>query len=158
MISTPNSYKSSAIRNRCTRSSGASLIEAAILSAECEGSAFDTRGALTSRKTVHRCAAIILRPFLRRGRSRRERRVSTLAMDLIPRITRAQAMDALSSQATVAGYKAVLLGASHLSKLCPMLMTAAGTIPAARAVIFGAGVAGLQAIATAKRLGCVVEA
>ena len=88
----------------------------------------------------------------------RDAKASTLAMDLIPRITRAQAMDALSSQATVAGYKAVLLGASQLGKLCPMLMTAAGTIPAARAVVFGAGVAGLQAIATAKRLGCVVEA
>ncbi len=83
---------------------------------------------------------------------------STLAMDLVPRITRAQAMDALSSQATVAGYKAVLLGAVHLPRLCPLLMTAAGTIPAARVVVFGAGVAGLQAIATAKRLGCVVEA
>ena len=87
-----------------------------------------------------------------------ERRVSHLAMDLVPRITRAQSMDALSSQATVAGYKAVLLGASHLAKMCPLLMTAAGTIPPARAVVFGAGVAGLQAIATAKRLGCVVEA
>ncbi|MFN0241845.1 MAG: Re/Si-specific NAD(P)(+) transhydrogenase subunit alpha [Planctomycetota bacterium] len=84
--------------------------------------------------------------------------VSTLAMDLIPRISRAQAMDALSSQATVAGYKAVLLGATHLSKMCPLLMTAAGTVKPARVVVFGAGVAGLQAIATAKRLGCVVEA
>lgn len=87
-----------------------------------------------------------------------ERRITSLAMDLVPRITRAQAMDALSSQATVAGYKAVLLGATHLPKLCPLLMTAAGTIAPARAVIFGAGVAGLQAIATARRLGCVVEA
>ncbi len=84
--------------------------------------------------------------------------VTTLAMDLIPRISRAQSMDVLSSQATVAGYKAVLLGATHLKKLCPLLMTAAGTLPPARAVVFGAGVAGLQAIATAKRLGCVVEA
>src|SRR5262245_55920069 len=88
----------------------------------------------------------------------RDAGVSTLAMDLVPRITRAQAMDALSSQATVAGYKAVLLAAVHLPRLCPLLMTAAGTVPAARAVVFGAGVAGLQAIATAKRLGCVVEA
>jgi NAD(P) transhydrogenase subunit alpha len=84
--------------------------------------------------------------------------VSTLAMDLVPRITRAQAMDVLSSQATVAGYKAVLMGAMELNKLCPLLMTAAGTVPPAKAVIFGAGVAGLQAIATAKRLGCKVEA
>lgn len=88
----------------------------------------------------------------------KERGVSTLAMELVPRITRAQAMDALSSQATVAGYKAVLLGASHLAKMCPLLMTAAGTVPPAKAVVFGAGVAGLQAIATAKRLGCTVEA
>ncbi len=88
----------------------------------------------------------------------RDRGVTSLAMDLLPRITRAQAMDALSSQATVAGYKAVLLGASHLPKLCPLLMTAAGTIAPARVVVFGAGVAGLMAIATARRLGCVVEA
>ncbi len=88
----------------------------------------------------------------------RDRKVTTLATDLVPRITRAQSMDVLSSQATVAGYKAVLLAASHLGKLCPLLMTAAGTIPPARVVIFGAGVAGLQAIATARRLGCVVEA
>ncbi len=88
----------------------------------------------------------------------RERGVTTLAMDLVPRITRAQAIDALSSQATVAGYKAVLVGASHLRKICPLLMTAAGTLPPARVVVFGAGVAGLMAIATARRLGCVVEA
>lgn len=88
----------------------------------------------------------------------RDRGVTVLAMDLVPRITRAQPMDALSSQATVAGYKAVVLGAAHLKKLCPLLMTAAGTIPPARALVFGAGVAGLQAIATARRLGCSVEA
>ncbi len=88
----------------------------------------------------------------------RERGVTALAMELIPRISRAQFMDALSSQSTVAGYKAVLLGATHLRKLCPQLTTAAGTVQAARAVVFGAGVAGLQAIATARRLGCVVEA
>jgi NAD(P) transhydrogenase subunit alpha len=87
-----------------------------------------------------------------------ERKVSVLALDLVPRISRAQSMDVLSSQATVAGYKGVLLGASHMVKMCPLLMTAAGTVPPARAVIFGVGVAGLQAIATAKRLGCVVEA
>jgi NAD(P) transhydrogenase subunit alpha len=84
--------------------------------------------------------------------------VSTLAMELVPRITRAQAMDALSSQATVAGYKAVILGAAHSPRMFPLLMTAAGTVPPARVVVFGAGVAGLQAIATAKRLGAVVEA
>ncbi len=83
-------------------------------------------------------------------------RMSTLAMELVPRITRAQKMDALSSQANIAGYKAVLLGASRLPKYFPMLMTAAGTVPPAKVVIMGAGVAGLQAIATAKRLGAVV--
>jgi NAD(P) transhydrogenase subunit alpha len=86
------------------------------------------------------------------------RRVTALSMDAIPRITRAQAMDALSSQATVAGYKAVLLAAAALPKFFPMLTTAAGTIAPAKAFVIGAGVAGLQAIATARRLGAVVEA
>jgi NAD(P) transhydrogenase subunit alpha len=83
-------------------------------------------------------------------------KITALAMELVPRITRAQSMDALSSQANIAGYKAVLLAASHLGKYFPMLMTAAGTIPPAKVVIMGAGVAGLQAVATAKRLGAVV--
>lgn len=86
-----------------------------------------------------------------------ERGVSSLAMELVPRITRAQTMDALSSQASLAGYKAVLLGAWELGKYLPLMMTAAGTIPPAKVVIMGAGVAGLQAIATAKRLGAQVE-
>jgi NAD(P) transhydrogenase subunit alpha len=86
------------------------------------------------------------------------RRVTALSMDAIPRITRAQPMDALSSQATVAGYKAVLLAAVALPKFFPMLTTAAGTITPAKAFVIGAGVAGLQAIATARRLGAVVEA
>jgi len=80
------------------------------------------------------------------------------AMELMPRITRAQAMDALSSMATVAGYKAVLLAANAVPKMFPMLMTAAGTVSPAHVFVLGAGVAGLQAIATAKRLGAVVEA
>ena len=84
--------------------------------------------------------------------------VTTLAMDQVPRITRAQKMDALSSQATVAGYRASLLAAIHLGKFLPMFMTAAGTIPPGKILILGAGVAGLQAIATARRLGAVVEA
>jgi NAD(P) transhydrogenase subunit alpha len=84
-------------------------------------------------------------------------KVSTLALELVPRITRAQSMDVLSSQANIAGYKAVLLAAANLPKYFPLLMTAAGTIQPARVVIMGAGVAGLQAIATAKRLGAVVE-
>ena len=86
-----------------------------------------------------------------------ERKVSSLAMELVPRISRAQSMDALSSQASIAGYKAVLLVAHRLDKYFPLLMTAAGTIAPARVVIMGAGVAGLQAIATAKRLGAVIE-
>lgn len=84
--------------------------------------------------------------------------VSGLAMDTIPRISRAQSMDALSSMSNIAGYKAVLLGANHLDRYLPMMMTAAGTIPPAKVLVLGAGVAGLQAIATAKRLGAVVEA
>ncbi|MBW2313361.1 MAG: Re/Si-specific NAD(P)(+) transhydrogenase subunit alpha [Deltaproteobacteria bacterium] len=84
--------------------------------------------------------------------------VTSFSMELIPRITRAQSMDALSSQATVMGYQAVLLAAESLGKFFPMLVTAAGTIPPARVLVVGAGVAGLQAVATAKRLGAVVEA
>ncbi|MEX1185990.1 MAG: Re/Si-specific NAD(P)(+) transhydrogenase subunit alpha [Gemmatimonadaceae bacterium] len=83
---------------------------------------------------------------------------TAFSIELMPRITRAQSMDALSSQATVAGYKAVLLAATHLPRMFPMLMTAAGTITPARVFVLGAGVAGLQAIATAKRLGAVIEA
>src|SRR6266850_29852 len=83
--------------------------------------------------------------------------LTTFSVELIPRITRAQAMDALSSMATVAGYKAVLLGASQIPRMFPLLMTAAGTVPPARVLVLGAGVAGLQAIATARRLGAVVE-
>src|SRR5258708_15011921 len=84
-------------------------------------------------------------------------KLTTFAVELIPRITRAQAMDALSSMATVVGYKAVLLAASQLPRMFPLLMTAAGTVAPARVMVLGAGVAGLQAIATAKRLGAVVE-
>ena len=84
-------------------------------------------------------------------------RVTALAMEMIPRITRAQSMDALSSQSNIAGYKAALLAAAALPKFFPMLTTAAGTIPPAKALILGAGVAGLQAIATARRLGAVVS-
>jgi NAD(P) transhydrogenase subunit alpha len=85
-------------------------------------------------------------------------KLTTFAVELIPRITRAQAMDALSSMATVVGYKAVLLAASQLPRMFPLLMTAAGTVAPAKVMVLGAGVAGLQAIATARRLGAVVEA
>ncbi len=90
--------------------------------------------------------------------SSRPGRSPAISMELVPRITRAQSMDALSSQATVAGYKAVLMAADNLPKFLPMFTTAAGTIRPAKALVLGAGVAGLQAIATAKRLGAVVEA
>ncbi len=84
--------------------------------------------------------------------------LTAFAMELIPRTTRAQSMDALSSMATVAGYKAVIIAADHLPRMFPLLMTAAGTVPPAKVLVLGAGVAGLQAIATARRLGAVVEA
>ncbi len=90
-------------------------------------------------------------------RSLAEHKLTSVSMELVPRITRAQSMDALSSQATVAGYKAVLLAATSATKFFPMLMTAAGTIRPARVLVLGVGVAGLQAIATARRLGAVVE-
>lgn len=93
----------------------------------------------------------IVRIFVRRH-------ITSFAMEYVPRISRAQSMDALSSMATVAGYKSVLLAASKLHKLFPLLMTAAGTIPPAIVLVLGAGVAGLQAIATARRLGAKVEA
>jgi NAD(P) transhydrogenase subunit alpha len=86
------------------------------------------------------------------------RPATLFSMELVPRISRAQSMDALSSMATVAGYKAVIAAADRLPRLFPMLMTAAGTVPPARVFVIGAGVAGLQAIATARRLGAVVEA
>ncbi len=101
-----------------------------------------------------------LRPLDEPARAARlaERGVTSFAMELVPRITRAQAIDALSSQASLAGYRAVLLAALALGKVLPMMTTAAGTIAAARLLVIGAGVAGLQAIATARRLGAVTEA
>jgi H+-translocating NAD(P) transhydrogenase subunit alpha len=86
-----------------------------------------------------------------------QKNISSFSMDAVPRISRAQKMDALSSQANLAGYKAVIMAANALGKIFPMMTTAAGTIRPAKVVIFGAGVAGLQAIATAKRLGAIVE-
>jgi NAD(P) transhydrogenase subunit alpha len=107
-------------------------------------------------------AAVIafMQPFAQRETVARlaARGVTAIAMEMIPRITRAQNMDALSSMATVAGYKAVLLAANAFTRFFPMFMTAAGTVAPARVLVLGAGVAGLQAIATAKRLGAVVEA
>jgi NAD(P) transhydrogenase subunit alpha len=91
-------------------------------------------------------------------RALKARGLTSFAMELVPRISRAQSMDALSSQAAIAGYKAVLIAASQLQKFLPMLTTAAGTVRPAQLLVIGAGVAGLQAIATARRLGAVVEA
>ena len=84
-------------------------------------------------------------------------KLSAISLELLPRISRAQAMDVLSSQANIAGYKAVLLAAAALDRFMPMLMTAAGTVQPAKVVVIGAGVAGLQAVATARRLGAVVS-
>ena len=87
-----------------------------------------------------------------------EKNINTFSLDLLPRITRAQSMDILSSQANLAGYKAVVESFANFEKAIPMMMTAAGTIPAAKVLVVGAGVAGLQAIATAKRMGAIVFA
>ena len=87
-----------------------------------------------------------------------DRKITAFSFELVPRISRAQAMDALSSQSTVAGYRAVLIAANKLTKFFPLFMTAAGTVPPARVLVLGAGVAGLQAIATARRLGALVSA
>ncbi len=102
----------------------------------------------------------ILNPLVRHDLNRKlaDRGVIAFSLDLVPRITRAQSMDVLSSMSSIAGYKAVLLAATTIGRMFPMMMTAAGTITPARVLILGAGVAGLQAIATAKRLGAVVEA
>ena len=94
---------------------------------------------------------------LERFNKLKQKNISAFSVELIPRISRAQAMDALSSQASIAGYKAVLLASNLLGKFFPMLTTAAGTIRPSKVLVIGAGVAGLQAIATAKRLGAVVE-
>lgn len=110
---------------------------------------------------MHRSAVLVgmLDPFDEPGLTKlAESGITAFALEAAPRITRAQSLDVLSSQANLAGYKAVLLGAHYYGRMFPMMMTAAGTLKAARVVILGAGVAGLQAIATAKRLGAVVEA
>ncbi len=108
-------------------------------------------------------AAVVIgfmQPYARRSevQALQQRGITSFAVEFVPRISRAQSMDALSSQASLAGYKAVLIAADNLQKFLPMLTTAAGTIRPSQVLIIGAGVAGLQAIATAKRLGAVVEA
>ncbi len=141
---------------------GADLVEAAAL---LDGAAALLRVAPPSTDEAERLPAeLVLIGFLAplsdpAGIERLSRRsVVGFAMESIPRTTRAQAMDALSSQSTVAGYKAALLAADRLPKMFPLLMTAAGTVPPAKVLVLGAGVAGLQAIATARRLGAVVSA
>jgi NAD(P) transhydrogenase subunit alpha len=113
-------------------------------------------------RRLHKGQALIgfIQPLIdpRSAASLAERGVTAVSLDTVPRISRAQTMDALSSQANVAGYKAALIGATSLGKYFPLLMTAAGTAPPAKVLVLGAGVAGLQAIATARRLGAVVSA
>ncbi len=105
------------------------------------------------------CVVGLLEPFNKKlTKDFSDKKITAFALEALPRNTRAQSMDVLSSQANIAGYKAVILAANYYKKFMPMLMTAAGTVKAARVMVLGAGVAGLQAIATAKRLGAVVEA
>ena len=107
----------------------------------------------------HQFVVGLLEPFnLDLKKQFSQRKVTAFALEALPRNTRAQSMDVLSSQANIAGYKAVILASDHYKRFMPMLMTAAGTVKAAKVMVLGAGVAGLQAIATAKRLGAVVEA
>lgn len=113
-------------------------------------------------KRMHAGAVLLglLSPTLEHDlvRAAAEQQISAMSLEFVPRTSRAQSMDVLSSQANLAGYKAVLLGASHCPKLMPMMITAAGTLSPGRVLVIGVGVAGLQAIATAKRLGAIVEA
>lgn len=109
---------------------------------------YQPRSALVAQLNVHRFASL---PLLA------QKQIDTYALELIPRITRGQSMDVLSSQANIAGYRAVLLATHYFPRFMPMFMTAAGSVKPARVLILGAGVAGLQAIATAKRLGAIVE-
>ena len=131
-----------------------------LLQVRCVGAAGDAGAVDLPRFHTGQIAIGFSEPLIetRRALALAERGVTAFSMELIPRITRAQSMDALSSMATVAGYKAVLMAADHLLRMFPLLMTAAGTLTPARVLVVGAGVAGLQAIATARRLGAKVEA
>ncbi len=143
------------------REAGAEVVETGALLDEAEGVVRVSRPAPDETAALESGTVLIgfLQPLSDAEgiAALRDRGVIAFAMESIPRITRAQPMDALSSQATVSGYKAVLLAADRVPKLFPMLMTAAGTIAPVRALVIGAGVAGLQAIATARRLGAVVS-
>ena len=142
------------------RAAGASIVDAA--GAWAADLVLKVRAPLSGELAVLRSGATVvgmLNPFDREGLQRlAQTGVTSFALEAAPRTTRAQSMDVLSSQANIAGYKAVMIAANQYQRLFPMLMTAAGTIKAARVVILGVGVAGLQAIATAKRLGAVIEA
>lgn len=142
------------------RAAGASIVDAA--GAWAADLVLKVRAPLPGELASLRSGATVvgmLNPFDREGLQRlAQTGVTSFALEAAPRTTRAQSMDVLSSQANIAGYKAVMIAANQYQRLFPMLMTAAGTIKAARVVILGVGVAGLQAIATAKRLGAVIEA
>jgi NAD(P) transhydrogenase subunit alpha len=131
------------------------IVQVRAAGADPEGAADVTPRLTTHHAVIASCDPLgepqALKPYAESG-------ARLFSLEMMPRITRAQSMDILSSMATIAGYKAVLMGADHLPKMFPMLMTAAGTLAAARVFIVGAGVAGLQAIATARRLGGIVEA
>lgn len=141
---------------------GAAIVDGDKLFARAEAVVVVSPPSTERLATIAEGAALIgfLRPVHATGLARVlvERRVTALAMELVPRISKAQSMDALSSQAGIAGYKAVLIAANQIDKLFPLSMTAAGTVKPARVVVLGVGVAGLQAIATAKRLGATVKA
>jgi NAD(P) transhydrogenase subunit alpha len=149
-------FPDAAYKNVTWADSGAAVLGAADIVLAVQPLSVDEIGQLKSSAVV----IGFMQPHARTAevRALRERRVTAFAMELVPRISRAQSMDALSSQAAIAGYKAVLIAASHLQKFFPMLTTAAGTIRPSQVLVIGAGVAGLQAIATARRLGAVVEA
>jgi len=139
---------------------GAELVDAAqALGAELVLKVRAPQGEELQRMTRGAVLVGMLDPFNAEGLAAlAQTGVTAFALEAAPRITRAQSLDVLSSQANLAGYKAVLLAANHYGRLLPMMMTAAGTLKAARVVVLGTGVAGLQAIATARRLGAVVEA
>jgi H+-translocating NAD(P) transhydrogenase subunit alpha len=149
-------FPDAAYKNVTWAENGAAVLAAADIVLAVQPLSVDEIGQLKSGAVV----IGFMQPHARTAevRALRDRGVTAFAMELVPRISRAQSMDALSSQAAIAGYKAVLIAASHLQKFFPMLTTAAGTIRPSQVLIIGAGVAGLQAIATARRLGAVVEA
>jgi NAD(P) transhydrogenase subunit alpha len=142
---------------------GAEIVATSAEGAEAAGLVVKVQAPTPAEVATYREGSALV-SFLQPGQQRdvvealRDRGLTAFSLELVPRISRAQSMDALSSQASIGGYKAVLLAANRLGKYFPMLMSAAGTIAPARVLVLGAGVAGLQAIATARRLGAVVEA